>query len=105
MNITAAGPETPDPTQLDLFHLDCRNAETQKHSADSAIFSLSNEPLIRSPTDDGYQVQPENGKKFELNETQRSFASSLHRKSRELVQKSRDKQNEINDTDENDLAR
>jgi hypothetical protein len=93
-----SGPETPDPTQLDLFGTGLKETETANCSPDSANDSQQNEVLIRSPTGD--QVYSENGKIFELNEVQKGFASSLHRKSRELVSNSIKLRKE-----ENDLAR
>ena len=101
------GPETPDPTQLELFDMGVKNAETVQNSTDSAQLSLSSETMIRSPTvTDG--IQQGNGKKFELNLNQERFASSLQFKSRELVRKSKEKHIELlksEPEEENDLAR
>ena len=94
--IQISGPETPDPTQLDLFGRDIQEAETVKNSTDSAGIQ-PNEPLIRSPTEE--QIYFENGKNL-INEVRESFESSLLRKSRELVSKSYKLRQE-----ENDLAR
>ena len=98
-------PETPDPypDQLTLFDIEY-NAETVRNSTDSAPLCLSTEPHVRSPTDPAEMVLLENGKKFELNHFQRIFASSLLRKSRELVRK-RIEEFKFIDTDVNDLAR
>ena len=80
-NIIPNGPEIPDPTQLDLFGI----APQETGPNDSAVSVESSKPdvMIRSPTEDDSFIS-ENGKKFDMNE---SSASSLYRKSRELVLK------------------
>ncbi|MEI7723450.1 MAG: hypothetical protein WCK09_00240 [Bacteroidota bacterium] len=92
MDIISKGPELPDPSQLDLFAIGAQEADPVKNSTVSAESSQANEPLIRSPTFNA-QVTPENGKNFD-------HASSLHRKSRELVKKSYEMK-----LADNDLAR
>ena len=81
-NIVSTAPEIPAATQLDLFGIDPQETEP----IDSAVSVESTRPdvMIRSPTQ-GEEFKSENGKKFDLNE---SNASSLYRKSRELVIKS-----------------
>ncbi len=94
------GPETPDPTQLDLFDMDVKNAGTVQNSTDSAELSMSDRIMIRSPTTAcSERVQQEDGKKFELAPIQKIIAGSLYEKSRELVKKSREtKQQELTET-------
>ena len=84
--IIATGPETPDPTQLDLFDFGTEESEPI-NSAVSGEGIQANDIMCRSPTLDDPD-QPEIGKNFDFNEAQQSFASSLHHKSRELVLKS-----------------
>ena len=72
-NIIPTCPETPDPSQLDLFDTGAKDAETVQNSTDSAMLTMSNEAMIRSPT-------AEIPGKFDN-------AGSLHRKSRELAKK------------------
>ena len=89
-SIIQSGPDIPDPTQLTLFDTEVKDAETVQNSTDSAHYSLSTEPLIRSPTYPDEMVLLENGKKFELNHFQKILAGSLLRKSRELVRRSKE---------------
>lgn len=90
MCIIQFGPETPDPTQLDLFDRGTKETETVNNSTDSVDGTSTNEVLIRSPTPDPvYSIMGNN-----LNEAQQGFASSLCHKSRELVIKSRTIQKE-----------
>ncbi len=88
MDIIPNGPETPDPTQLDLFGFNAQETGPVQDSADSVESISTNDPMIRSPTAHE-SFHNENGKKFDLNEAQKRFASSLHRKSRELASKPR----------------
>jgi hypothetical protein len=85
------GPETPDPTQLDLFDFGAQVTGTEKNSTDSVESLPANKTMIRSPTNSimAENVPIENGKEFELNVFQLNMAGSLHKKSRELVQKSK----------------
>lgn len=101
------GPETPDPTQLDLFGTGTSDIETVNNSTDSIEGSQPIKPLIRSPTDSAVPCQFMFGRTVELNEAQQKMVSSLHDKSRELVRISRvKKQQELSETtEENDLAR
>ena len=99
MEFVPKGPETPDPVQLELFDTISNSGPEPKPQTAKPADSLSNDLHIRSPTED-LPVTPENGRNFELNEAQKSFASSLHGKSRELVKKSIEIKNS-----ENDLAR
>lgn len=85
--IQIGGPEIPDPTQLDLFAAPTSSDETVNCSPDSATQEQVNEVLIRSPTA-RETVYSENGKYSELTDSQKQIASSLLRKSRELVSKS-----------------
>lgn len=107
MNIIEHGPEIPDPSQLTIFDMEAKPAETVQNSTDSATLYLSSEPLIRSPTDLAELIPLENGKKFELNHSQRTLASSLYDKSRELAKKAKDNQIELIESEEEttDLAR
>ena len=89
------GPETPDPAQLDLFDRDVTNAETVQNSTDSAELILSDEIMIRSPTNDRTErAQQENGIKFELSPIQKQIAGSLYDKSRELAKKPKETNNQ-----------
>ena len=83
--IIATGPETPDPTQLDLFDFGTEESEPI-NSAVSGEGIQANDIMCRSPTL-VRPDQPENGKNFDLNEAQQSFASSLHNMNRELASK------------------
>ena len=88
------GPETPDPTQLDLFGIGAQETDPVQNSTVSGESSQPNDTMIRSPTataDQPERIQPDIGKIFELNHFQSTLASSLHNMSRELVRKSREK--------------
>lgn len=83
-SVTASGPECPDPAQLTLF-------EAGSREIDAITDSLSNDQTVlpdnlhnRSPTFSADQTQS----KSVFNKEQQVLASSLHRKSRELVKKS-----------------
>ena len=79
-------PEVPQPAQLNLFE-ERAHVEPAKNSTDSTGIPSSNDNdlRIRSPTIEVPIVM-----KDELNESSQLLASSLHRKSRELVKKSRE---------------
>ena len=80
-------PEVPRPAQLNLFE-EPVHVETVKNSTDSTVSVTTNDDdlRIRSPTGGAPIVT-----KDLLNESSQLLASSLLRKSRELVKKSREK--------------
>jgi hypothetical protein len=104
MNIIEHGPEIPDPTQLDLFDFGAQEPVTVQNSTDSGEGSQTNETMIRSPTSASDLITSETERKF--NQAQIILAGSLHRMSRELVQKSKEKHFELIEEENNsDLAR
>ncbi len=77
-------PEVPDPCQINLFDF-CTDKSEPDRSMLSEVCSQTIDVMIRSPTCE-QPVEPKNGKNLNFN--QKVLASSLHRKSRELVKKS-----------------
>ena len=77
-------PEVPDPCQINLFDF-CTDKSEPDSTLVPEVSSQTIDAMIRSPTCE-QPVDPENGKNLNFN--QKVLASSLHRKSRELVRKS-----------------
>jgi len=80
-------PEVPEPKQLDLFGKlpagELSEGISSYHSVDETIEHHSRDPTEEKTLEQGSSVR----KDFDLNQAQKQLASTLLRKSRELVKK------------------